>query len=312
MSAEADGGPLASGRPLAKSSSAIEEALQAIKADTHSGAAELAAKGGGLLLAVLRQGGLEEITAVGQALLDAQPAMAPMVNLVNHLSRTIESIRDPVTIREKGKMAIQGFLDSLITAPEKIKGHALSLLKEKRRVMTHSYSSTVLKVLGAAAVSEVICPESRPLSEGVRTAKELSAKGIQMKLVTDFAALPLVGECDAVIVGADAIILEGVVNKIGTYGLALAAKAKGVPFYVLAGTEKFLPPHLSHTLRIEKRDPEEITKEPIPHVVVENRYFDRTPLNLVTGVVTQEGVIAGDKIPEILEAMEISKGLQGA
>jgi translation initiation factor eIF-2B subunit delta len=307
------GGSLANGRPLATSSSVIEEVLQEIKADTHSGAAELVKRGAKLLLDMLKQGGpdeTEEIKAVGQALLDAQPAMAPMVNLVNHLFHAIDALQDPITISEKGRTAVQGFLDSLITAPEKIKGHALPLLKGKSRVMTHSYSSTVLKVLGQAPVSEIICPESRPLAEGVRTAKELGAKGIAVRLVTDFAAFSLVGECDLVMVGADAVSLEGVINKIGTYGLALAAKAKGVPFYILAGMEKFLPPPLSHALRIEKRDPKEITKETIPHVEAENVYFDFTPLALITGVVTEQGVIAGDKVAEVLKGMVFSEGLK--
>jgi len=177
--------------------------------------------------------------------------------------------------------------------------------------MTHSYSSTVLQVLGHSQGIEVICPESRPLAEGLRTAKALGAKGIRVRLVADFAALSLVGESDLVMVGADAITPDGVVNKVGTYGLALAAREKAVPFYVLAGREKFLPAPLSRALRIEKKNPKEITQETIPNVVVENRYFDFTPLDLITGVVTQAGVIAGDEVRRLLQGMGISKGLEG-
>jgi translation initiation factor eIF-2B subunit delta len=177
--------------------------------------------------------------------------------------------------------------------------------------MTHSYSSTVLGVLEHARGIEVICPESRPLGEGLSTAKELGAKGIQVRLVTDFAALSLVGECDLVMVGADAITLAGVVNKIGTYGLALAAQDKKIPFYVLAGWEKFLPPPFSQALRIEKKDPQEVAQETMPNVVVENRYFEITPLDLITGVVTQAGVISGDEVQKQLQGQLISKGLKG-
>jgi translation initiation factor 2B subunit (eIF-2B alpha/beta/delta family) len=140
----------------------------------------------------------------------------------------------------------------------------------------------------------------------------LGEKGIRVRLVADFAALPLVGESDLVMVGADAITPEGVVNKIGTYGLALAARAKGVSFYVLAGQEKFLPPPFSQALRIEKQDPKEITEETIPHGVVENVYFDFTPLDLITAVVTQQGVIRGREVAEVLRGMQISKRLTGA
>jgi len=307
-------GPLvkaeAGGDPLARSPSP-EEVLEEIRQDRYSGAAELAQQGAKLLLDALKQGRADEIRTLARALIDAQPAMAPMLNLVNHLFYAIESIQDPRTIREKGTAAVQGFLDSLITGAEKIRGHALALLQGKRVVMTLSYSSTVLQVLGHSQGIEVICPESRPLCEGLQTARELGAKGIQVRLVTDFAALSLVGESDLVLVGADAITPEGAVNKIGTYGLALAARDKAIPFYVLAGKEKFLPPPFAQALRIEKKDPTEITREIIPHGRVENVYFDLTPLDLITGVVTQQGVIAGDEVRRLLQGMGISKGLEG-
>ena len=290
--------------------SSQEEVLQGIRQDSRSGAAQLAQRGAKLLLDALKQGKGEEIRALGKALVDAQPAMAPIINLVNHLFQAIESLEDPQEIREKGRAAVQGFLDSLITALERIKVHALALLQGKKVVMTLSYSSTVVGVLVLAQGIEVICPESRPLCEGLRTAKELGAKGIRTRLVADLAALSLVKESDLVLVGADAITPEGAVNKIGTYGLALAAREGKIPFYVLAGTEKFLPSPFSKTLRIEKKDPTEITCETIPHGKVENVYFDLTPLDLITGVVTQEGAIAGGEVRKQLEGMRINKGLQ--
>jgi len=292
------------------SSPSAEQILQGIREDKASGAAQLAQKGAQLLLDVLKEGEAEEVRDIGKALIDAQPSMAPMVNLVNHLFAAIESLQDQNAIKEKGVAAVQGFLDNLITGAEKIKGYALPLLKGKTKVMTHSYSSTCLGVLGHAKDIEVICPESRPLLEGVRTAKELGAKGIRVWIVVDSAAPSLMGECDAVIVGADAITPEGVVNKIGTYALALAARDNRVPFYVLAGTEKFLPAPFARALRIEERDPKEVTNETIPNSVVENRYFDITPLNLITGVVTQEGVMPGAEVRKRLKGMRISKGLQ--
>jgi translation initiation factor eIF-2B subunit delta len=292
------------------SSSSAEHILQEIREDNRSGAAQLAQKGAQLLLACLKSEKAEEIKTQGRALIDAQPSMAPMVNLVNRLFEAIDALEDPQAIREKGKAAVQGFLVGLNTSPERIKAHALALLKDKRRVIIHSYSSTVLGVLGHAEGIEVICPESRPLLEGLRTAQELGKRGIRTRIVIDSAAPSLIGECDCVMVGADAVTPEGVVNKIGTYALALAARERKVPFYVLAGTEKFLPPSFSHALRIEERDPKEVFQETIPNSSVENRYFDITPLELITGVVTQEGVIPGKEVQKILKGMKISKGLK--
>jgi translation initiation factor eIF-2B subunit delta len=280
--------------------------LQEIRKDNRSGATQLAQQGAQLLLACLQEGKVEEIWALGRALVNAQPSMAPMVNLVNHLFEAIDALEDPQAIRKKGSAAVQKFLEALNTGVERIKAYALALLKNKKKVMTLSYSSTVLDVLGQAEGIEVICPESRPLCEGLRTAKELGAMGIRVRIVVDSAAPSLMGECDVVIVGADAITPAGVVNKIGTYGLALAAREQKVPFYCLAGTEKFLP----LPLRIEEKDPEEVTQEAIPHSRVENRYFDCTPLDLITGVVTQDGVITGKEVQKRLERMSISKELQ--
>jgi translation initiation factor 2B subunit (eIF-2B alpha/beta/delta family) len=286
------------------------ELLQHIREDNRSGAAQLAQKGAQFLLACLKSERAEEIWASGKALIDAQPSMAPMVNLVNHLFAAIESLEDQQAIKEKGITAVQGFLNNLIAGSERIKGNALSLLEGKTKVMTHSYSSTVLDVLEHTQDIEVICPEARPLCEGLRMAQELGKRGIRTRIVVDSAAPSLMGECDCVMLGADAVTPQGIVNKIGTYALALAAREQKIPFYVLAGTEKLLPPLFSQTLRIEEKDPKEVIQEAIPHSRVENRYFDCTPLELITGVVTQEGVILGKEVQKVLEGMKISKELK--
>jgi translation initiation factor eIF-2B subunit delta len=289
-----------------KGSASLEELLQQIREDNTSGATQLAQQGAQFLLACLKEGKAEEMWALGKALIDAQPSMAPMTNLVNHLFHAIEAFKDPQSIKEQGEAALQRFLKGLSTGGERIRGHALSLLKWEKRVMTLSYSSTVLGALEHAQAIEVICPESRPLLEGLRTARELGAMGIRTRIVVDSAAPSLMEECDVVMIGADAVTPEGVVNKIGTYALALAARERNVPFYVLAGQEKFLP----LPLRIAERDPKEVSQEAIPRSRVENRYFDCTPLDLITGVVTQEGVIAGKEIRKHLEGIKISEGLR--
>jgi translation initiation factor eIF-2B subunit delta len=289
-----------------KESASLEEFLLEIREDNVSGATHLVRKGAQFLLACLKEGKAEEIWALGKALIDAQPSMAPMVNLVNGLFDAIKAFKDPQSIKEQGAEAVQGFLKGLSTSEEQIRGHALSLLQWEKRVMTLSYSSTVLGALEHAQPIEVICPEGRPLLEGLRMAKALGAMGIRTRLVVDSAAPSLMEECDVVVTGADAVTPEGIVNKIGTYALVLAARERHVPFYVLAGTEKFLP----FPLRIEERDPREVSQEAIPRGRVQNRYFDCTPLDLITGVVTQEGVMKGKEIRTHLEGMKMSEGLR--
>ena len=92
------------------------------------------------------------------------------------------------------------------------------------------------------AALRVHCTESRPLCEGTVLAQDLARAGIATTLSTDSLAFSLLRQArDPVLAaGADAITAEGVINKAGTLGLATAARSWGIPFYVLAGSEKFL------------------------------------------------------------------------
>ncbi len=298
-----------------KISPSVEEVLQEIRDDNLSGATQLTQRGAKLLLEYLRSGDEEDLSVgiryLARDLVAAQPAMAPMVNLANHLFQVIEVVEDPLEIRSKGIAAVEEFLDRLSKGTGRIRDHVLPLLEGKKLVMTHSYSCTVVEVLGHARGIEVICPEGRPLGEGMRTAQELGERGLRVRVMVDCAAPSRVRGCDLVMVGADSITLQGVVNKIGTYGLALAAHAAGVPFYVLSGREKFLPLPFSETVRIEGKDPGEVTRKEIPNMVVENVYFDITPLHLISAVVTPEGVIAGEQVQEVIETIAVSEGLKG-
>jgi translation initiation factor eIF-2B subunit delta len=81
----------------------------------------------------------------------------------------------------------------------------------------------------------------------------------------------------------------GVVNKVGTYPLALAARAAGVPVYVLSEAAKIAPPTLP--LVFEEMPPEELLPEPLPGVTARNVYFDLTPADLIAGLVTEVGFL---------------------
>ena len=105
------------------------------------------------------------------------------------------------------------------------------------------------------------------------------------------------GDVDAVIVGADRVAANGdVVNKIGTYALAVLANHHGVPFYVAAPTSTFDPSSPDGaSIPIEQRPPDEVTTIAGVRIApegtdVDNRAFDVTPAHLVTNYVTEEGV----------------------
>jgi methylthioribose-1-phosphate isomerase len=148
----------------------------------------------------------------------------------------------------------------------------------------------------------VFADETRPLLQGARlTTWELQQHGIDVTLICDNMAAQVMkeGRIQLVIVGADRIAANGdTANKIGTYGVAVLAKAHNIPFYVAAPFSTF---DLSLTngdgIPIEQRDPREVThgfgRQTAPDgIAVYNPAFDVTPHHLITGLITERGVIA--------------------
>jgi len=153
----------------------------------------------------------------------------------------------------------------------------------------------------------VLVPETRPLLQGSRlTAWELSRAGVPVTLIADSMVASRLrrGDVTAVIVGADRIAANGdVANKIGTYGLALAARAHSIPFYVAAPTSTVDPETPSGSaIPIEERVADEVTTwrgaRMAPNGVgVWNPAFDVTPAELVTAIITDQGIFHPRELP---------------
>jgi methylthioribose-1-phosphate isomerase len=152
----------------------------------------------------------------------------------------------------------------------------------------------------------VVVPETRPLLQGSRlTAWELTQAGVDCTLIGDgmIASRLRLGDIACVIVGADRIAANGdVANKIGTYGLALAARAHGIPFYVAAPSSTLDPatPDGSR-IPIEQRDASEVaswqgTRTAPVGVKVWNPAFDMTPAELITSIITDKGIFKPTEI----------------
>ncbi|HEY7158425.1 MAG TPA: S-methyl-5-thioribose-1-phosphate isomerase [Gemmataceae bacterium] len=187
------------------------------------------------------------------------------------------------------------------------------LITEGQGVLTHCNAGglataeygTALAVMFAAAEQgrrfQVYADETRPLLQGARlTAWELQQAGIPVTLICDSMAGQVMkeGRVQLVVVGADRIAANGdTANKIGTYGVALLARAHGIPFYVAAPSSTFdLSLPNGDGIPIEQRDRHEIThglgKQIAPDgVEVYNPAFDVTPHHLIAGIVTEKGLI---------------------
>jgi len=183
-----------------------------------------------------------------------------------------------------------------------------TLIKRGSKVLTHCNAGalatggwgTALGVIREAwaqtKIVKVYAGETRPRQQGIKlTAWELSYDDIPVEVVCDsaVAALMETGEVDMVITGADRIAANGdVVNKIGTFQLAIVAKYYSIPLMVVAPmtTVDFDSPN-GHSVPIEHRSPKEVYKgREMPGVTFRNQAFDVTPANLIDCIVTETGI----------------------
>lgn len=237
--------------------------------------------------------------AAGHALVEAQPAMAPMVRLANEVLWQLESACGVAEASKALEKTCRQFMENLEQAGPRISRHASILIPDGATVLTHSFSRTVLDALVSAREGgngfRVVCTESRPVGEGAALARELAKTGIPATLVIDAAVLAVMGDADVALTGADAVSPAGLVNKTGTSLLALAARERGRPLYSLCDTAKFVPDGYELPEQPLK-PPEEILPDPPWNVTVRNFYFDTTPLDLLSGIVTEEGLLTPGQV----------------
>jgi len=219
----------------------------------------------------------------------------------------------PEALRRCARSRAQALIDADAAACRAIGAAGAALLAPDSSVLTHCNAGalataewgTALGVVRSAAaegrVRRVLACETRPLLQGARlTAWELARDGIPVTLIADSMAGSLMaqGEIDAVIVGADRIAANGdVANKIGTYALAVLARAHRVPFYVAAplSTVDLATPSGAQ-IPIERRDPGELLRLAGRGIAPAgvgalNPAFDVTPAGLIDAIATERGVV---------------------
>ncbi|KAH3876703.1 translation initiation factor eIF-2B subunit alpha-like isoform X2 [Dreissena polymorpha] len=137
------------------------------------------------------------------------------------------------------------FLDKVASSRLKIAQQTDKFIRDGSKILIHSHSRVVQQVLKAASQSnkrfEVFVTESRPNDAGVKTKQELDEYGIPSTLVLDSAVGSIMEKVDMVLCGAEGVVESGgIINKIGTFSIAIAAKAMNKPFYVVAESFKFV------------------------------------------------------------------------
>ena len=266
--------------------------MHAIATDRKSGALELALGVVRAFEALCRSRQIPseiEVRSAAKFLSKAHPSIVPIHNVAEMCALIVTGGGDPVERLQR----LRYFLEK---SRERVAVNSQGILPPHGSMITISRSSTVLKALSLAGSSRrigtVYVSESRPRLEGVMTARALTEQGIECVLMADAEGPSLVKDVDLAVVGGDAILNDGgVVNKIGTYPLALACREAGKPLFVLAESIKLERRYdMSTWPGPEERDERELLPKPPKGLRALNRYFDLTPPSLVAAVVHEGGV----------------------
>jgi eIF-2B alpha/beta/delta-like uncharacterized protein len=291
----------------------ILKLIEEIKSDKTHGASQLARRAAEVLKTATECSRAKttdefrrEQQEIGERLMSIRPAMAPVFNIVSGLLSIMGGAggeADLDSLRQRTMAQAGEAIDASLQAVARIAGHGSRLIDGGDKIMTHSYSSTVVAALKEAFNKhdkiEVIVTRSGPGRTGEQLVQELSLRGIPTTFVDDAAAGLYISTATKVIVGADRVCADGaLINGIGTYLLALTAERADIPFYVLCETLKFDPRIKGSEVDLEEKDAAEVvdpTKLP-SGVKVKNPYFDITPLEMVTGVVTENGLLTPEAV----------------
>jgi eIF-2B alpha/beta/delta-like uncharacterized protein len=289
----------------------ISHLIEEIKNDQTHGASQLARQAVNVLKVAAQKSRaasskqfLKEQKEIGWQLMRARPAMAPIANMANILLDAIvrkAAAMDLARIRLFTVSKADKLLQDSLKAVARIAECGAKLVSDGDIIMTHSYSSTVVAMLKRAFTEhphiEVVATRSGAGGSGEITARELGGYGIPVTLIDDTAVGLYIARANKAVIGADRICADGkVVNGVGSYLLAIAAQRAGVPFYVLCESLKFDPGLKGEEVDLEEREPFIEPGGLPPGVRARNPGFDITPLELITGIVTEKGLLSAEQV----------------
>lgn len=244
----------------------------------------------------------KEMVTAADLLIATRPTAVSLPNAV-HLVMSSLTLDTPSvsSAKEEFSRACQDFIRSSENAIQRIGEVGARHIRDGDVILTHCNSEAALECLLTAHRKgvrfSVYATEVRPGNQGLLTIGTLNRAGIPTTYIVDSAVRYFMKEIDRVIVGADAVSVNGaVVNKIGTSQIALAAHEARTSFLVAAETYKFAPRTiLGEYIEIEERASSEVLPDPIakahPFITVRNPVFDVTPPEYVNLIVTEEGAI---------------------
>ena len=270
---------------------------------------------------------VSDIEKIGYRLATARPN-EPLARNGFKFVMSMFKIRNPgLTDVETARKSLIDLIDEfkkmLDDSKEKLVEYGIKEFSDLNGVMTHCHSSSVEKLIKGVVDSKgpgewfsVVLTETRPRYQGRITAKNLTDIGIESLMIVDSAVTGFLAgnwkgseisgdwgqwdiPVDAVFIGCDQIMFNGdTINKIGSYGIALSSYYTNKPLYVVGPLLKMDPSTVYKNPKIEIRDPKEIWKEAPDKLKILNPSFEIVPHQLITGFVTEFGVLKPDEIDE--------------
>jgi len=237
---------------------------------------------------------LEELRLVGRELMNSKPSMAPMTNRIScfiyEISQESQTEKELGSLRKLARSKAFELAKDAEEAFSKVAEQGIKVIKNRDRIMTCSYSSTICQALRLAKLAgkefNVLVSESRSSSGkayGESTAEQIKVYGIPAEIIPDNTIEHYISRVDRVLVGADSILADGsLINGTPTRRVTVAAKEGKIPAYSLCEIAKF---DVRSCLELEEG-------------------FDRVPPYLITGVITEKGKMKPSEVISYIKEME--------
>ncbi len=258
----------------------------------------------------------KKLASFAADVIKARPTSALMLNTFRDILMALTNLEgvEPAEARRLLAEKVESWIARARESVEKLAEIGARRIPDETRILTHSYSYSVVRTLEKCVAQgkriEVVVTESRPTGEGLATAETLSSKGIPVTLIVDSAARFIMKDVDLVLMGAEAIAANGaVVNKVGSSLIALAAHEARRRVFIAAGTYKFSVETVFGELVEIPSLPPRAVLSPEEAEKLGDDYkawfplMDVTPPEYIDAIITEMGMVAPEAVPLVLREL---------
>ncbi len=200
-------------------------------------------------------------------------------------------MQNVLEIAESKKISYEKILKHFDEAQDKINKNVFKLIKNNSVIFTHCHSTNVVNALIYAKKNgkkfEIYNTETRPLFQGRRTAEELKKAKIKVTMFIDSALGVALKDADIIFLGADALLKNGIINKIGSGLISKIAKQEKIPVYIIADSWKFT----KRKIAVEQRNLNEVWDKAPKNIKIKNPAFEFVEKKYISGIVSEFGVM---------------------